>query len=99
MNTRLQDLLVAIDARLRAFTDREVHYYTRTFGATIEVDTVMLIPKLEKIARLRLSVSLLTLEDKHWDHERLARTYVQYWIEKIKLERPYAELSVFTNQY
>ena len=92
---RVKELLVAVDARLHAFTDRDVRYYLREELACVEVSALMLIPKLEQAALLQFSVSRqMLLERNYWDAERLAWTFVAQWMEKVKLERKYEQLNV-----
>lgn len=92
---RVKELLTAIDARLRAFTDRDVRYYLREDFACVSIYAVMLVPKMEKMAAMQLVVSRITLQDaRYWDAERVAHAYIHAWIEKIKFERKYEELNV-----
>jgi hypothetical protein len=91
---RVKETLVATDARLRAFTDREVKYYLREDFATVTIYVVMLIPKMEKARMLQMSISRLDLVHPAWQSARVAHVFIDTWIEKLKMERTYEELDV-----
>ena len=91
---RIKDLLVAIDARLRAFTDREVKYYLQEGTTTVTINVFTLIPKLDKAALLKVTVGRLDLLYPTWDADRMAHCFIDAWIEKMKMERRYEELNV-----
>jgi hypothetical protein len=92
---KIKDLLVAIDARLHAFTDREVKYYLREDFATVVISIFMFGPRLGTVSLLQqMSVSRMTLVQPSWNAERTAHVFIDNWIEKLKMERQYEELNV-----
>ena len=91
---RVKETLVAIDARLRAFTDREVKYYLREDFAIIIIYVVMLIPKMEKAEMLQMSISRIDLAHPAWQPARVVHAFIDTWLEKLKMERKYEELNV-----
>ena len=91
---RVQELLVAVNARLRAFTDRDVRYYLEEDFACVKVSALMFLPKTDQGALMTFVVSRLDLPNTHWNADRAATAFVHAWIDKIKMEQPYAALTV-----
>jgi len=92
---RVKELLVEVDARLRAFTDREVKYYITADWACVKVHALMFLPKEDKAAMLQFTVSRPgCLAHPSWSAARLAHSFVHTWLEKIKMPRKYGELDV-----
>jgi hypothetical protein len=90
----LQELLIAIDARLRAFTDREVKYYLSEDFAAITVSILMLIPKMGGARLLQMPISCADLMRPSWQSAHVAHIFIDNWIEKLKMERKYEDLNV-----
>jgi hypothetical protein len=91
---RVKDLLVAIDAQLRAFTDREVQYYLKEDFATVTVSVLAFVPKLERAALLQMPISRLVLGQPLWSAEHASKVFIEQWVERLKMARRYEELNV-----
>jgi hypothetical protein len=89
---RVKDLIVAIDARLSAIADGRVKYYVCEYTTTVSITVVMIIPKLEKAAVLRLDVSRLDIMQPSWCGDSIANRFIYTWIDKYKLERDWREV-------
>ena len=90
----VQDFIVQVDARLYAFTDRQIKYFVQDELTCYKVHALMFLPLLEKAGMLTMTLSKLTMMHPMYDSERLVHVFIDYWIEKIKLPRRYEELDV-----
>lgn len=91
---RTQEFLVEADARLRAFADREVKYYVENELTCVKVHAVMLMLRTERAGILTMALSKPAMAHPAWSADRLAHTYVEQWVERLKQPRKYEELDV-----
>jgi len=91
---RAKEVIVEIDARLRAFTDRAAIYYVEDDLVYYKISVVMISASLKQTAAVKIVLSKPSMMSPYWVSDRIAHQFMLNWIEKVKLERTYEELDV-----
>jgi hypothetical protein len=80
---RVKDVVVAIDAQLRAFTDRQIKYYVEDSWTVVKV-SVLMLPVTGELARMQqLVLSKIALIYPQYDVDCIAGQFIHSWIMKL----------------
>jgi hypothetical protein len=94
----VKQVVVAIDGRLRAFSDRAIKYYVEENLTVWNVSALMYLYEHPVARLMSVSVSKLDIARRYPEFiDRLIDVYIRTWIEKMKLTREYKDLDVEFN--
>ena len=81
---RVKEVLVDIDAQLKAFTDQQIKYYVDDSYSVVKLSVLMLPAKDGAQARMQqLTLSKIALAYPQYDAGRITKQFIHSWITKL----------------